>query len=120
MYGLSIPRRDLPIATRAAVSCWLLSRIREARMWWISALVAMIAQSASGAPTVLDFEDIPAPQPVFITAQYGARGLLFQVAYLDKDPHAHSGTQVLRSNTFAAEFPSDPLVMTFTSPQRRV
>jgi hypothetical protein len=80
----------------------------------------MIAQSASGAPTVLDFEDIPAPQPVLITAQYGARGVLFQVAYLDKDPHAHSGTQVLRSNTFAAEFPSDPLVMTFTSPQRRV
>jgi hypothetical protein len=80
----------------------------------------MSAESASGAPTVLDFEDIPAPQPVLITAQYGARGVLFPVAYLDKDPNAHSGTQVLRSNTFAAEFPSDPLVMTFTSRQRRV
>jgi hypothetical protein len=78
----------------------------------------MIAQTASAAVTVLDFEDLPAPQ--WITAQYGARGVLFHRAYLDKDPNAHSGTQVLRSNSFVAEFDTDPLVMNFTSPQRRV
>jgi len=124
---MSTPFRALLIATPAATSCWLLSKIREARIaarWWrtwIAALATISSGSvATAAVTVLDFEDIPAPQPVLITAQYGVRGVLFQVAYLDKDPNAHSGTQVLRSNTFAAEFPSEPLVMTFTSPQSRV
>ena len=119
---MSIPFRPLLIATRASASCCHLSRMREARIaarwWWIPALVAVVAQTASGAGPLLNFDDLPAPQ--WITAQYGSRGVLFHSAYLDKDPNAHSGTQVLRSNSFAAEFDYDPLVMNFTSAQRRV
>ena len=81
------------------------------RWWtWVVALAAISSGSvATAAVTLLDFEDMPAPQ--LITTQYGARGVLFPVAYLEKDSNAHSGTQVLRSNTFAAEFPFDPLII---------
>ena len=53
------------------------------------------AGGATAAPTLLDFEDLPAG--TIITTQYGPRGVLFRQAYLDADPAAHSGTRVLRS-----------------------
>jgi hypothetical protein len=75
--------------------------------------------AAMAAPTVFDFEDL-APGTT-VTAQYGSRGVLFQNAYLDSDPAAHSGTHVLRSVPPTSEiFTPLPFVITFTSPQARV
>ena len=71
------------------------------------------------ASTTLDFEDITAPAT--ITAQYAPRGVLFQEAYLDTDPKAHSGTRVLRTVAPGIEiFTEVPLVIKFTSAQARV
>ena len=56
---------------------------------WIAALAAISSGNfAMAAPTILDFEDITAPAT--ITAQYAPRGAIFQEAYLDTDPNAHS------------------------------
>lgn len=99
-------------------------RSRHARLsggWMLSAAVVAVlsASAAYAAPTVLNFEDIAAGTT--ITAQYAARGVIFQQAYLDTDPAAHSGTRVLRTVAPTAEvFTAIPLVMTFTSAQARV
>jgi hypothetical protein len=82
-------------------------------------IAILFGHTAMAAKTVLNFEDIPAPAT--ITTQYASRGALFQQAYLDKDPAAHSGTQVLRSVSPNVEiFTSQPFVIGFTSPQARV
>ena len=66
-----------------------------------------------------DFEDLPVR--TVVNAQYGARGVIFFGAYLDNDPHARSGTRVLRSRSLNEEvFTPAPFVMTFTSPQAYV
>ena len=87
---------------------------------WIAALAAMsLGEFATAAPTLLDFEDITAPAT--INAQYAPRGAIFQDAYLDTDPNAHSGTRVLRTVAPGSEiFHEVPLVIRFTSPQARV
>lgn len=85
-----------------------------------AALVAFLAGgSAMAAQTVLDFEDIAAPAK--ITTQYGARGVIFQGAFLRTDPAAHSATRVLQTgNPSDLEFDPGPMLITFTSPQSRV
>ena len=66
-----------------------------------------------------DFEDLPVRTAV--NAQYGARSVIFFRAYIDNEPHARSGTRVIRSRPLNAEiFTPEPFVMTFTSPQARV
>jgi hypothetical protein len=66
-----------------------------------------------------NFEDLAVGTEV--NAQYGSRGVLFRGAYLDSDPHAHSGSHVLRSIPPTAEvFSIIPLVMDFPSPQAHV
>lgn len=66
-----------------------------------------------------DFEDLPVR--TVVNAQYGARGVIFFGASIDNDPHARSGTRVLRSRPLNSEvFTPVPFVMTFTSPQARV
>jgi hypothetical protein len=100
--------------------------IRPGKAWmigWGSRLVSVVAvasgSAALAAPTVLDFEDVAAGTT--ITTQYGSRGALFQGAYLDTDPAAHSGTHVLRSVPPGSEiFTPQPFVVTFTSAQARV
>jgi hypothetical protein len=86
----------------------------------ITPIIAILfGDGAMAAKTVLNFEDIPAPAT--ITTQYASRGALFQQAYLDNDPAAHSGKQVLRSVSPNSEiFTPKPFVMSFTSPQARV
>ena len=78
------------------------------------------APSAIAAPTILNFEDIPAGAE--IQAEYGHFGVRFpRKAHVERDLAAHSGAQVLRSVKTGAEFPPlAPLVITFRSPQTRV
>jgi LGFP repeat len=103
---------------------WILIGRRQGRIpgWWTwcATVVALLSGSAAvAAPTVLDFEDIAAGTT--ITTQYGPRGVIFQQAFLDTDPAAHSGTRLLRTFPLTAEvFTPIPLVMTFTSAQTRV
>ena len=87
---------------------------------WILALAFLWSGSvALAAPTVLDFEDLPAG--TVVTAQYGPRGVIFLNHFLDTDPAARSGTRVLRTASLAEEiFTPIPLAMTFTSAQARV
>lgn len=84
----------------------------------ITGFAALVPSRASAQ--VINFEDLPPGTAV--KAQYGARGVIFPGdAHIATDPHAHSGTRVLRSIAETAEvFTASPLVMTFTSPQRRV
>jgi hypothetical protein len=97
-----------------------LCRARSVTSWSpIMLLAAVLPGSVTLATTTLDFEDIPAPAT--IATQYASRGVLFLDAYLDTDPAAHSGTQVLRSVPPNSEiFVAQPFVITFTSPQSRV
>ena len=120
MYVQSIPRL-MPRRHRPINSSMLLrEQVVIAEVRWVAPIIAVLfAGSAMAAKTVLDFDDIPAPAT--ITTQYASRGALFQQAYLDKDPAAHSGTRVLRSVSPNAEiFTPQPFVLTFTSPQARV
>ena len=69
--------------------------------------------------TLLTFEDLPAGTTV--TTQFGARGVIFERAFIGTDFGARSGTRALRSVPPNAEvFNPVPIVMTFTSPQARV
>jgi hypothetical protein len=95
---------------------WITSR-RAART--VAVVVAVLSSAAMAAPTVLDFEDLPAGTTV--TAQYGPRGVVFLNHFLDTDPAARSGTRVLRTASLASEiFTPIPLAITFTSAQARV
>jgi hypothetical protein len=91
-----------------------------ARCIQIAAFATILsASSAKAAPTLLNFEDLPAG--TIITTQYGPRGVLFRQAYLDTDPTAHSGTRVLRSVKPGSEiFTPQPFVIEFTSAQAHV
>ena len=77
---------------------------------------ALVLVPSRAAAQAITFEDLPAGTAV--KAQYGARGVIFPGdAHIANDPHAHSGTRVLRSISETAEvFTPAPLVMTFTSP----
>src|SRR5262249_31490106 len=83
-------------------------------------LVFVVFLPARAAAQTIDFEDLPPGTAV--KAQYGARGVIFPGdAHIATDSHAHSGSRVLRSIAETAEvFTVSPLVMTFTSPQKRV
>ena len=84
-----------------------------------ASMSACFGGAAVAAPTVLDFEDLPAGTAV--TTQYGVKGVVFENHFLDTHPAAHSGTRVLRSASLSAEiFNPIPIAMTFTSPQARV
>ena len=85
-----------------------------------ASLAALVLVPSRAAAQAIDFENLPPGTAV--QAQYGARGVIFPgTAYVATDPHAHSGTRVLRSISETAEvFTIFPLVMTFTSPQKRV
>jgi hypothetical protein len=93
---------------------------------WIAVIAATLVPAGIvwPAPTVLDFEDL-APGTT-VRAQYGPRGVLFSNAFLSTASFlsdsmaAHSGTRVLVSDNPIHEFNFDPLVIAFTSPQRRV
>src|SRR5215813_7171503 len=99
---------------------------RCTRAWWTRGHVWMAVFAATlwpaglvwPAPTVLDFEDIAVGTT--ITAQYGRRGVFFNGSYLDFSMAARSGTRVLVSANTIQEFDPNPMVITFTSPQRRV
>ena len=87
--------------------------------WSAAILILCAIGSAQAASTLLNFDDLMVGTTV--TTQYGARGVLFYQAYLDADPGARSPTKVLRRIPPGGEvFTPAPLVMTFTSPQRRV
>jgi hypothetical protein len=80
---------------------------------------ALFGREAVALPTTLNFEDIASGTT--IVAQYGARGVLFQQAYVETDPAAHSATRVLRSVKPGSEiFTAQPLVINFTSAQAHV
>ncbi len=109
---------------------FILDRVREPRdcrarrrRWIVPAaswatLVALVAGGTARA-TILDFEDLAAGTT--IDTQYSDRGVVFMNHYLDTDPAASSGTQVLRTIRLGAEwFEPIPLVMSFGFPQSRV
>ncbi len=80
---------------------------------------ATLAALLAAQGQVIDFEDQPAGAT--INAQYSGRGVIFANAFLDADPHAHSGTRVLRSISPGVEaFQPAPLRMTFTGAMSRV
>jgi hypothetical protein len=82
-------------------------------------LITWAAVLGAAQPQVIDFEDRPAGAT--ITAEYSTRGVIFDGAYVDALPNAHSGARVLRSVNPAAEvFTPAPLRMRFTSPMSRV
>lgn len=108
-----------------------LKRFREQikRVWTAGCLILAAFASPMttyAAPTVLDFEDLPAG--TIVRTQYNNRGVLFNFAFLSNaalfSPNtvAHSGTRVLRVCNVqdCGEFNSGPMVINFTSPQRRV
>ena len=81
--------------------------------------VLLLSGGPLAAPTLLNFEDLTAGTTV--TTQFGARGVVFQGAFIGTDFGARSGTRALRSVPPTAEiFTPVPLVMQFTSPQARV
>lgn len=89
--------------------------------WPVLLALAVAASSLTplAAPTLLEFEDLPAG--TIVRTQYGARGVLFEGAFVALDPAAKSGTRALRSVPPTAEiFSAVPFVMSFTSPQARV
>jgi LGFP repeat len=99
--------------------------MRKTFRWAIAAaslasLASLVLVPSRAAAQAIDFENLPAGTAV--KAQYGVRGVIFPGdAHIATDPHAHSGTRVLRSIAETAEvFTVSPLVMTFTSPQKRV
>src|SRR5438876_574534 len=103
--------------------CGISIRLGKIWKWWtrLASVVALASGSAAmAAPTVLDFEDIAASTTS--SEQYGPRGVIFQNAFLRTDPAAHSGTRVLQvaQTTSDHEFDPGPMVITFTSEQRRV
>jgi hypothetical protein len=84
----------------------------------IGVVVTWLCAPTARAET-FDFEDLP--KRTKVTAQYGSRGIIFPFgAYIDEDATAHSGTRVLRSADPGTEFNTEPMVMTFTTPQSRV
>jgi hypothetical protein len=100
---------SVPLNRRGPIRCLL-----AVPLTWL-----WIGSGALAAPTILDFEDLPAGTTV--TAQYGPRGVVFQQHFIDTDAAARSGTRVLRTVPPASEvFTAIPLVMTFTGAQARV
>jgi hypothetical protein len=94
---------------------------RRSLGWLVTTVVLLVTTWSPGARalTVLNFEDLTPGTTVI--AQYGPRGVLFNSAYLDTDPVAHSGARVLRSVPPTSEiFTVFPFVINFTSPQARV
>lgn len=109
------------------VSNFLREKLKSA---WFAGCIALAAwtvpATAQAAPTVLDFEDLPAG--TIVRTQYSNRGVLFNFAFLSNaalfSPNtvAHSGMCVLRVCNVqdCGEFNSGPMVINFSSPQRRV
>jgi len=82
-------------------------------------MAAFVAAAGCAQADTLNFEDLAVGTTV--NAQYGPRGAVFRDAYLDSDPHASSGTRVLRSIPPTAEvFTPAPLAIVFPSPQTHV
>ena len=81
-------------------------------------LITAGAALGGAQPQVIDFEDGPVGR---VSAEYGARGVIFQRAWIDTNPNAHSGTRILRSIPAGAEvFTPAPLGMSFTGPMARI
>lgn len=104
---------------------WCASATRRGCALLAAAVMATLGVAAATAdPTVIDFEDLPAGTTV--TAQYAAKGAVFDRGFLSSakffsnNTVAHSGTRVMRSDNPINEFHSPPLLITFTSVQRRV
>jgi hypothetical protein len=94
----------------------------ENSVWTMTVGPAKTVHAVSmAAPTILNFEDIPAPATIDeINGKYG-RWVILKAAYLETDPAAHSGTRVLRLVKPGSEvFTQAPLVMNFRHPQTRV
>lgn len=113
----------LSISDQARESQACLVGWRRWRRWVVAAAswATMLALVSGGTArsTTLDFEDLAAG--TMINTQYSDRGVVFMDHYLDTDPAAPSGTQVLRTIPLGAErFEPIPLVMRFGFPQSRV
>ena len=79
-------------------------------------LFAAVAALGGAQSQVIDFEDRPVG---FVTAEYSSRGVIFDRAYVDQHPNAHSGSRVLRSIAPNVEaFTPAPLRMTLPSAAR--
>src|SRR3984893_7957652 len=112
-------------ARRRAMTPTFDSRLKATDFMRALAILSLVAAGflelapALASAENFDFEDLPVR--TVVNAQYGARGVIFFGAYLDNDPHASSGTRVLRSRSLNEEvFTPAPFVMTFTSPQAYV
>lgn len=89
------------------------------RLLIISIYLLTGVTSAAHVQDTIDFEDLPAFTRV--TTQYALQGVSFTPsAFLDSDPLARSGAQVLRSGDPSDEFDSGPLTMVFASLQSEV
>src|SRR4051794_17648518 len=81
----------------------------------------LAAGSQLNAQTVIDFEDTSIATGSPVVGHYGPLGVLFENAFIEADPAAHSGARVLREVKTGSEvFSALPLVIKFTSPQQRV
>lgn len=86
-----------------------------------AALVALAlpATPVRAASTLLTFEDLPAATTV--TTQYGARGVVFNRAWVaSAGTTAHSPTRVLYAGNPAGEFHPGAMTISFSSGQRLV
>ena len=68
--------------------------VRPRLLLLVAAALLVLAPVVVSAES-FDFEDLPVR--TVVNAQYGARGVLFFGASIDNDPHARSGTRVIRS-----------------------
>ncbi len=87
---------------------------------FVLAVAVMAAGAVAGGvqPAVIDFEDRAVGE---VSAEYSARGVIFQRAWIDTNPNAHSPTKILRSISPSTEaFSPAPLRMAFTGPMARV
>jgi hypothetical protein len=81
-------------------------------------LIAFGASLIFAQPQVITFEDRPVGE---VSAEYSARGVIFQRAWIDTNPNAHSPTKILRNISPSTEaFTPAPLRMTFTGPMARI
>lgn len=94
-------------------------------LWIVLTIAVVSSRSALAAPTVIDFEDLPAGTTgTMLKTHYAPNGVMlsdFSYIWHYLDIPAHSGTRVLTNINPAQEFPPPtPLTITFTSAQARV
>ena len=94
-------------------------RVGAAAVTRHAALTVLLVVAVDPQQVVISFDDLTPKRRV--TTQYTSRGVRFVPgAFIDTDPAARSGTQVLRAANPTSEFHTGPLTMEFTSGQRSV